>query len=47
MCLCSKFNKLYSANGKYHGRPMQLTKLTTPQAVVKKTPQMYTKYGNN
>ncbi len=40
MCLCSKYNKLYSAEGKYHGRPMQLTKLASPQ-MVKKTPKMY------
>lgn len=45
MCLCSQYNKLYSANGKYHGRPMQLTKIASPQSVVKKYPQTYTKYG--
>ena len=35
MCLCSKYNKLYSPNGKYHGRPMQMTKLASPQMVKK------------
>lgn len=42
MCLCSKINKIYSANGKYHGRPVQMTKLTPSQVLVKKTPQIYT-----
>ena len=45
MCLCSKINKLYSANGKYHGRPMQMTKLAPSQTMIKKTSQMVTKYG--
>jgi hypothetical protein len=48
MCLCNKINKIYSADGRYHGRPMQMTKVapTQSQVMVKKTPNMVTKYGN-
>lgn len=49
MCLCSKINKLYSPNGLYHGRPVQVARYAnpvSPQVMVKKTPRMITKYGS-
>lgn len=38
MCLCNKINKIYSAKGLYHGRPIPyMTKLSDPKVMVKKT----------
>lgn len=40
MCLCSKYKKMYSANGLYHGRAPQVLKASPAQVMIKKTPQM-------
>lgn len=40
MCLCSKYKKVYSAQGLYHGRPPQVLQAAPSQVMIKKTPQM-------
>lgn len=48
MCLCSKYRKMYSPNGLYHGRPVQVTKIApASQVMIKKTPQMGANYLKN
>lgn len=51
MCLCHEFNKRFSSNGLYHGRPVltkdgkYVTKAVSPQVMVKHPSQSFYKKG--